>query len=147
MTVYVDAARNACQLAHWTSTLPYIVCEDALPWLLTQPDAQTAWDKCTRGDWMLYHIGKLVGAPGSDTRHLLVHAVLDAFAAFTRSNHTVFAAAYAVFAAATIDIRAITFGSLLPNLDRYDVDAKMLARCADIIRQFFPIVPQAPHRI
>ena len=47
-------------MKHWAESLPYTPCADALAWLRTQPDAQTAWDKSERGDWMLYHAGRLV---------------------------------------------------------------------------------------
>jgi len=61
-------------MKHWTDNLTYTPCADALKWLRTQPDAQTAWDKSERGDWMLYHAGKLAGEPGSDVRRPLVLA-------------------------------------------------------------------------
>ena len=56
------------EVAHWTDALTYSPCTDALAWLRTQPDAKTAWEKSERGDWMLYHAGKLAGEPGSDAR-------------------------------------------------------------------------------
>src|SRR3990167_3360030 len=59
---------------HWTDSLTYLPCPDALKWLRAQPDAQTAWEKSERGDWMLYHAGKLAGKPGSDARRPLVLA-------------------------------------------------------------------------
>ena len=61
-------------MTHWTDSLPYRPCNDALEWLRTQPDAATAWATCDRGDWMLYHAGKLAGDPGSDKRRQLVLA-------------------------------------------------------------------------
>ena len=39
---------------HFTST----PCPEARAWLSSQPDIQTAWDNCPRGDWLwwaLYH--------------------------------------------------------------------------------------------
>ena len=61
-------------MKHWTEKLSYTPCADALKWLRTQPDAQTAWDTSQRGDWMLFHAGKLAGEPGSDGRRTLVLA-------------------------------------------------------------------------
>ena len=29
-------------------------CQEAVAWTATQPDRQTAWDSCDRGDWMLW---------------------------------------------------------------------------------------------
>ena len=40
---------------HFTST----PCPEARAWLDSQPDIQTAWDNCPRGDWLwwaLYHL-------------------------------------------------------------------------------------------
>ena len=67
-------ATAAKKAEHWTDALTYSPCTDALEWLRTQPDAKTAWEKSERGDWMLYHAGKLAGEPGSDARRHLVLA-------------------------------------------------------------------------
>jgi len=64
-------------MKHWSDKLTYSPCAEALTWLKTQPDAQTAWNKSERGDWMLYHAGKLAGEPGSDARHPLVLAACE----------------------------------------------------------------------
>jgi len=64
-------------MKHWSDKLTYLPCAEALTWLRAQPDAQTAWEKSKRGDWMLYHAGKLAGAPGSDARRPLVLAACE----------------------------------------------------------------------
>ena len=46
-------------------------CEDALEWAAGQKSQQAAWDNCTRGDWMLWLLGKLSGKPGSRKRKRL----------------------------------------------------------------------------
>ncbi len=33
-------------------------CEEAVEWAETQPDLQTAWKACRRGDWMLWLLAK-----------------------------------------------------------------------------------------
>ena len=33
-------------------------CDEAAEWLLTQPDAQAAWDACARPEWMIWYLGK-----------------------------------------------------------------------------------------
>jgi len=64
-------------MKHWSDKLTYSPCAEALTWLKTQPDAQTAWNESERGDWMLYHAGKLAGEPGSDARRPLVLAACE----------------------------------------------------------------------
>lgn len=44
-------------------TIDYILnelepCEDAIPYLKSQADLQTAWDNCKRGDWMIWLLDK-----------------------------------------------------------------------------------------
>jgi hypothetical protein len=44
--------------SHWTERdLPRDACSDAVEWCRTQPDLQTAWMVCERGDWMLWLAG------------------------------------------------------------------------------------------
>jgi len=47
-------------------------CSDAVEWVETQPDAETAWAKCRRGDWMLWLAGMASGKPESRSRKKLV---------------------------------------------------------------------------
>lgn len=51
-------------------------CSDAVEWLEREKfqTSQMAWDKCDRGDWMLWLLGKLSGKPQSDSRKKLVLA-------------------------------------------------------------------------
>jgi hypothetical protein len=47
--------------SHWTERdLPRDACSDAVEWCRTQPDLQTAWMVCERGDWMLWLAGRLL---------------------------------------------------------------------------------------
>ena len=62
---------------HWTSDLPHDACREAREWALTQPDYETAWATCRRGDWMLWLAGRLAGPPGDDSRRQLVLAACE----------------------------------------------------------------------
>lgn len=64
-------------MKHWTDALPRDACEGGLAWAKTQPDAETAWRTCGRGDWMLWLIGRWAGKPGSDKRRKLVLCCCD----------------------------------------------------------------------
>ena len=60
---------------HWTESLTHLsLCNAAMCWLRTQPDAVTAWRVCERGDWMLWLASKHAGEPWSDARRPLVLA-------------------------------------------------------------------------
>jgi hypothetical protein len=50
-------------------------CEDAVEWCETQPDLETAWRVCHRGDWMLWLAGKLSGPPGDGRKKLVACAM------------------------------------------------------------------------
>lgn len=57
---------------HTEKLLSLNACSDAREWAEQQPDAQTAWNTCERGDWMLWLLGKLSGPVGSPERKRLV---------------------------------------------------------------------------
>lgn len=67
--------RGGSMNAHWTDQLVALgACADAVAWARTQPDPETAWRECPRGDWMLWIAGKYAGDPGSAARKPLVLA-------------------------------------------------------------------------
>ena len=47
-------------------------CREAVEWAGQFDTKQEAWDKCVRGDWMLWLLGKLSGDSDSDSRKELV---------------------------------------------------------------------------
>ena len=47
-------------------------CEDAVEWASQYSTLQKTWDKCERGDWMLWLAGKMSGKPECDKRKKLV---------------------------------------------------------------------------
>jgi len=62
-------------MTHWSDPITIMkACSGAIDWLRTQPDPETAWQECQRGDRMLWLLGKLAGEPGSDSRRPLVLA-------------------------------------------------------------------------
>ena len=66
-------------MIHWSNELPQppISCRDAIKWARTQPDADTAWRECRRGDWMAWWVGYNSGEPGSDARKRLALCLSD----------------------------------------------------------------------
>jgi len=52
-------------------------CYDAIEWAQIQPDPQTLWNNCERGDWMLWLVGKLSGGTRSKSRKKLVLAACE----------------------------------------------------------------------
>jgi hypothetical protein len=65
-------------VTHWSERLLGIdACSDAREWCATQPDLAVAWANCTRGDWMLWLLGRLdESAPWSEGRRPLVRCAL-----------------------------------------------------------------------
>ena len=47
-------------------------CSNAVDWCRTYDSLDGAWQSCTRGDWMLWLLGRLSGKPGSKARKQLV---------------------------------------------------------------------------
>ena len=47
-------------------------CDEAIEWVESFPTLQKGWDKCERGDWMLWLLGKQSGKSGSQSRKKLV---------------------------------------------------------------------------
>ena len=47
-------------------------CNEAIVWAETQPNWETLWNNCERGDWMLWLLGKLSKGPRSKGRKQLV---------------------------------------------------------------------------
>jgi len=62
---------------HWSDRLPKNACADAVRWAKTQPTAAEAWKNCTRGDWMLWILGRLSDRPGSTARRKLALCCCD----------------------------------------------------------------------
>lgn len=52
-------------------------CPEAIEWARTQPDPQTLWNNCERGDWMLWLVGKLGGGARTKSRKTLVLAACE----------------------------------------------------------------------
>ena len=57
----------------WTDALTALrACDDAVAWAESFASLDAAWSACERGDWMLWLLGRVSGAPESDARKALV---------------------------------------------------------------------------
>jgi hypothetical protein len=53
-------------------------CEEAVDWCEKNHETlESAWQDCTRSDWMLWLLGKLSGSPESDSRKRLILCVCE----------------------------------------------------------------------
>jgi hypothetical protein len=149
--------------AHWSDALPYRPCADALAWLRTQPDAETAWRTCERGNWMLFHVGKYAGESGSDARRTLVLAAcacarlalphvragesrplraIETAEAWARGDDGVTLANVRSAAAAAAAFAAAADASAAAAEAASAAIAKVQRDYADIARQHYPRVPR-----
>jgi hypothetical protein len=61
---------------HWTEKLAqYEPCDHGLRWAKEQPSLAVAWQKCRRGDWMLWLLSQTLERAGSLEHRRLVLAV------------------------------------------------------------------------
>jgi hypothetical protein len=90
-------------MTHWSDGLARInACSDAIKWASTQPDLDTAWRECKRGDWMLWLIGKTnPSAPWSDERKPIVACCVEIAATTLKycDDDTIMAAIWCIDAA------------------------------------------------
>jgi len=49
-------------------------CDEGVEYARSYRTMQEAWDRCERGDWMLWLLGRLAGPPESKSRKKLVLA-------------------------------------------------------------------------
>ena len=63
---------------NWSNALTVLgACPDAVAWAKTQPSLAVAWQRCERGDWMIWLLGRLdTSAPWSEARKPLVRAAV-----------------------------------------------------------------------
>ena len=66
-------------MTHWSDSIIKLnACSEAVKWCLTQPSLDVAWDRCQRGDWMIWILGRLnTSAPWSDERKPLVRVSVE----------------------------------------------------------------------
>ena len=168
-------------------------CQSAVDWVKASKcrSLETAWNKCERGDWMLWYAGKKAGPVGDEKRKRLVLAAcacarlalpifekrypndtrmrdcLDTAEKWARNEATLealqvsrrnlWAASYDAAAAASYDAAAAAYAAAAAAdaaaaaaaadaAAAYDAaDAarsKTLKECADIVRTFYPELPQ-----
>ncbi len=71
----MEAVRELSPLDRIRHLVP---CPEAARWLVSRTEPQAAWDECSRGDWMLWLIGKTITSqPWSDDRKPLLACALD----------------------------------------------------------------------
>ena len=147
-------------------------CAEALEYLEGFETIQDAWDNCGRGDWMLWLCGRKSGAPWSEGRRKLVRTscrcarlVYDlmpeeskkALVLFERWSDgeeisreeldavryaAVHAAAYAA-AAAAADAAVADAAVYASHAAAYAAaDAAALKKCADVVREDYPVAPK-----
>ena len=132
-------------------------CEEALEWGENYATIEEAWQSCERGVWMLWLLGKLSGAPETDSRKKLVltacqcarlalphvekgetkplkaietaeaWAMGEGGITLQDVRNTAAYAAYAVYAVYAADAA--------------DARSKVLKQCADIVREYYPEPP------
>src|SRR3990167_10919556 len=62
-------------MKEWNEKLNQLgACPEALVWAEDYESLEEAWQKCERGDWMLWLAGRLSGRPESKSRKLVVLA-------------------------------------------------------------------------
>ena len=50
-------------MKHWSDCIEVLKpCSDALIWARTQESYELAWQRCERGDWMLWLLGQVLSA-------------------------------------------------------------------------------------
>lgn len=65
-------------MAHWTDGLVSLgACNEAVRWAGGYDSLAEAWQRCQRGDHMLWLAGRLAGPPGDDSRRPLVLAACE----------------------------------------------------------------------
>lgn len=134
-------------------------CSDAVAWLEAQPDPETAWATCQRGEWMLWLAGKLAGTPGSPNhkqlvsaacacaRLALVHVKINELRPLC-AIETAEAWANDMPGVTLNDVRnaanaanAATYAATYAAYAADAADANTQAKCADLVRQFYPTCP------
>ena len=121
-----------------------------------QPDAETAWRACQRGDWMLWLCGRLSGKPWSECRRKLVLAACACArlalvyvpAGEQRPLRAIelaemWARGGRVTRQAILDAACAAYAADAAAADAYAAYARnqILAQCADIVRTHYPTAP------
>jgi len=142
-------------------------CEEAIKYLENFRSLRDAWQKCHRGDWMLWYAGKMSGGSKSKSRKLLVLAACKcarlalkyvpkkeklplktiqtaekwATGKISVSLENVRAAADAADAAGAAYADAAAYAAAYAAAHA-DAKTKILKKCADTVRKFYPQPPK-----
>ncbi len=133
-------------MSHWSDALTDLgACSDAVEWAATQPDLQTAWDCCARGDWMLWLAGRR-SEKETPERKLVVRAAAEcarlALPHFERSYPNDQRPRIAIETAIAYSEGRATLDEVLAAAAAAAADAAAaLAECAKIVRGIIPTAP------
>jgi len=127
-------------------------CPEAIEWAAQYKNPAEAWEKCSRGDWMLWLLGRLSGQAESESRKRLVLAACACVRlALNRvpkgekrpRKAIVTAERWAKGEGVTLrDVRhaaSAAYAAYAAAAEKRNA----LKRCADIVRKFYPKPPKA----
>ena len=129
----------------------FSACDDAVDWAETQPDLETAWRDCERGDWLLWIAARLAvdrkliviaacqcarmalhWLPAGEERPLIAIEAAEAWVRGEATNDEVgAAAAHAAYAADAYAYAAAAYATTTTTYAR----TKTLAKCAVLVRK------------
>lgn len=122
-------------------------CEEALVWAESYDSLAEAWAKCERGDWMLWLLGRLAGAPESDSRKKLVLATCQCARLalpFVKKGESIPLKVIETTEAwargeGGITLKDVKTAAAAAYSAAYSAAARLsiLKRCADIVRSFY----------
>ena len=123
-------------------------CEEAIAYARSQPDLQTAWNDCTRPDWLLWLLYKTGTA---DAREIVLTACQIARSVLPHGDSRPLAAivlaeqwASGDTAISRDDLRAAAWAAYAAACAAANAAARLAERKAqcDIIRKYFPKAPR-----
>lgn len=122
-------------------------CDEGVEYARSYRTMQEAWDKCERGDWMLWLLGRLAGPPESKSRKKLVLAACACARLSLRHAPADEKRPLAAIEMAEAWARG-RGGVSLDDVRRTSDSAygyarkKTLLQCAEIVRSMYPKAPR-----
>ena len=131
-------------MTHWIDSwkkLKPLSCDEALEWAQTQPDWQTAWEKCQRGDWMAFRLGRNLKQGSPEHRRFILATIecgrlsLPYAGKYQKTLAQIYADLESWANGDSIDLQTVF------NAASAAAWGAVLKQCADIYRQYFPVAP------
>ena len=123
-------------------------CQEALDWAEQYDSMEEAWQKCERGDWMLWLAGKMAGGARSKSRRTLVLAACSCARLalpYVEKGETRPLEAIETAEAWARREPSVTLGEVIAaaNAAAYAAayaanDTTLKKKCACIVRQYYP---------